>query len=164
MLGAVSTAAAAARDIEGVEALFDHVEAHSVPFQLCHEPFYPPGDCGPARFVDSMRYNWIHGIDPRSDERLSQLYDSRRTGDRAVFESIVPDYSGMRLDGVPEDARCLPEYTGDGVARHFLRLGGFREDAPPAGARPAARYGFYFIFEDAARCEDFLTRMRSWLG
>lgn len=153
---------AVAGDIESVEQFLNAVHEERA-LALCREPFYPPGDCRPARFTEGVRYNWVHSSDARSNEFLALIHDTQRNGSSPVFHSTIPGYDAMRLSRTDPEAWCMPEYSGAGALKYHARIGGFRESGRNPSGRPLARYGLYLVAETETKCLELLDLGRQLL-
>lgn len=159
---AALTAPAMASDIVQLEAFFHHA-APIAQLQFCREPFYPPGDCRPARFTEGVRYNWLHSSDAVSNERLSLIHDEARSGQTAIFHSTIPGYGPMRFAAPSEEVWCMPDARLDLPTRYYARIAGFREHEEDGDARIAAQYGLYVVLDSEAGCEALLQTARERL-
>lgn len=155
-------APAAATDIVQLEAFFNRAKGLAR-LQLCREPFYPPGECRPARFTQGVRYNWLHASDAISNERLSVVHDEERNGHSAIFHSTLPGYGPMRFSAPGEDIWCMPEWRPDQRSLYHARLAGFREDEESGDTRIAAQYGLYVVLDSETGCEAMLAAARDML-
>lgn len=155
--------AALAADIEHVETYLGQISDDRA-LTLCREPFYPPGECRPARFTEGVRYNWVQSSDARSNELISLIHDANRNGSTPVFHSTIPGYGPMRITEPGDEAWCMPEFSGSGTERFHARIAGFRERGNNPSGRPLARYGLYLVAESEAECEALLELGRSLLG
>jgi hypothetical protein len=155
--------AAHATDIDAVEQFMEQVtrDGH---LQLCHEPFFPPGDCGLARFTTGMRYHWVHATDSRSNENLAMIHDNQRSGSAPVFHSAIPGYGAMRFGGLDADAWCMPEERLALPRRYHARIAGFSEDGHFRGSRELASYGLYLVADTEEACRNLIAAGRRILG
>lgn len=147
---------AQAADIEAVERFMDQVtrDGH---LQLCHEPFYPPGDCGNARFTKGMRYHWIHAIDARSNENLALIHDNQRNGSTPIFHSAIPGYGTLRFQRLSDEIWCMPEERLNLPRRFHARIAGFMENGYFQGSIELASYGLYVVADTEEKCHALLA-------
>jgi hypothetical protein len=153
---------AMATDIVQLETFFGRAAA-TAQLELCREPFYPPGECRPARFTQGVRYNWLHASDAMSNERLSLVHDAERSGHTAIFHSTIPGYGPMRFAAPGSEIWCMPEWRPDQSSRYHARLAGFREHDEAGDTRIAAQYGLYAVADSEAECGALLQTARDML-
>jgi hypothetical protein len=158
----LATPASWSGDIDRVEDFLETV-SDSDGLTLCLEPHYPPGDCSAARFTEGVRYNWVHAVDVRSNERISLIHDTQRNGSSPVFHSTIPGYGPMRFAEPPDDIWCMPEYRIDATPRYHARIAGFSERGANPSGQALARYGLYLVSETQERCETLLRLGRDLL-
>jgi hypothetical protein len=155
--------AANATDINAVERFMEQI-ARDGHLQLCQEPFYPPGECGIARFTAGMRYHWIHATDARSNENLAMIHDTQRSGSAPVFYSAIPGYEAMRFGGLDADIWCMPEERLNLPRRYHARITGFNEDGYFRGSRELTSYGLYLVADTQEQCRNLVAAGRDILG
>jgi hypothetical protein len=162
MLATIASSSTFAADVNQLEAYIDEVMRAGT-LQLCREPFFPPGECRPARFTTGMRYHWIHSSDAQSNENLALIHDAQSSGTRAIFRSTIPGYGPMRINGIADDVWCMPEHRVEQSERFHARIAGFSEHESRNRRRSRASYGLYLVSASETQCQHLLARGRQLL-